>query len=74
VAKIMEDFGIRVQKSVFECLLDDKQFITMKKKVEKVMDFQVDSVRYYSLCALCREKIELSGAGFVLKEDQFIII
>ncbi|MBI1986843.1 MAG: CRISPR-associated endonuclease Cas2 [Nitrospinae bacterium] len=48
VAKELENFGrrVRVQKSVFECLLDERRFLDMKQRVEKLIDLEKDSVCY----------------------------
>ena len=38
VAKICEDYGQRVQNSVFECLVDPEQWTDFKNKLSKVID------------------------------------
>ncbi len=38
VAKQCVNHGQRVQKSVFECLLDPAQFTRLKNNLEKIMD------------------------------------
>lgn len=74
IAKTMENYGVRVQKSVFECILDEKQYLEMKQKVEKIMNFNLDAVRYYFICQRCRGRIELSGLGLIHEIDDLIII
>lgn len=54
VAKRMQDFGLRVQKSVFECWLSDARLDELKESVAKIVDEKEDDVRYYSLCEKCR--------------------
>ena len=49
LAKILCNFGRRVQKSVFECQLDDGRFLKMKESIEKEIDPQWDSVRIHAL-------------------------
>ena len=63
IAKVMEGFGVRVLYSVFECWISSKDFERMKLKVEKLMDPEEDKVRYYKLCANCREFVEHIGYG-----------
>ena len=73
VAKTILHFGSRVQKSVFECQIDDRQYLRMKERVEKEIDMEEDSVRYYFLCAKCVGNIQISGWGAV-REDEAVII
>ncbi len=73
LAKTLSDFGHRVQKSVFECDLDDRQYLRLKKKIEELIDWEDDSVRYYSLCGRCRGGVEVSGWG-VLREDEEVMV
>lgn len=49
VAKICERYGMRVQNSVFEVLVDAAQLVTLKSELEKVIDIAQDSVRFYRL-------------------------
>ena len=74
IAKAMKSYGDRVQKSVFECRIDDWQFLKMKQSLEKIMDMNEDSIRYYFLCKGCIERIEISGWGTVVEEDGLIIV
>jgi CRISPR-associated protein Cas2 len=49
VAKICQGFGQRVQKSVFECSLDDKQYARLEHQLTREIDKEVDSLRIYRL-------------------------
>ncbi|MCL4512674.1 MAG: CRISPR-associated endonuclease Cas2 [Candidatus Eremiobacteraeota bacterium] len=74
VAKLLLNYGKRVQKSVFECNLDEKQYLYLKEKIDSLIDMDVDSVRFYSLCQRCVEGIAISGWGTVSQnEDLFIV-
>lgn len=74
IAKTLKNFGERVQKSVFECRVDDQQFLRMKQNLEKIMDMNEDSVRYYFLCKGCIERIEICGWGTVVEDESLIIV
>ena len=76
VAKEMKNWGVRVQKSVFECLLSEANFLKMKKAIEKLIKKEEDSVRFYILCKKCVERIEYFGntPPPLKKEDGFEII
>ncbi len=54
IAAVMEGFGSRAQKSVFECWLDDAGLNRLQARIQKELDPNQDSVRYYPLCADCR--------------------
>lgn len=74
VARLMKNYGTRVQKSVFECEINENLFSEMKRKIEKVMDLSIDAVRYYFLCGKCRQRIEISGTGFITDKEDIIIV
>ncbi|MFW0861807.1 MAG: CRISPR-associated endonuclease Cas2 [Dethiobacter sp.] len=59
VGKILEGYGNRVQKSVFECDLTPKQIQRLKLRLMKVIQNPDDSLRYYCLCAQCVGRIEV---------------
>lgn len=59
VAKCCKDYGQRVQNSVFECMLDESQFIRMKSSLKKIIDEENDSIRIYKL-----------GKNYVTKIDR----
>ncbi|MFQ5792473.1 MAG: CRISPR-associated endonuclease Cas2, partial [Acidobacteriota bacterium] len=64
VAKILEDFGDRVQYSVFEMeLYGPEQCEQMCDRLTQAIDPQADGVRVYFLCQGCREKIAILGQG-----------
>jgi len=70
--KTLKGFGVRVQKSVFECAgLNEKKFLEMKDRLDGLIDRRTDSVRYYHLCRGCVEKVEWSGLGTGPEEKLF---
>ena len=54
IAVVMNLFGLRVQRSVFECWLTDGQFRCMLTQVRKIMKEDEDDIRFYHLCSSCR--------------------
>jgi len=66
VAKQCENYGQRVQNSVFECLVDGAQWATLRGKLEKLIDPQRDSLRYYFLGDEWRSRVVHVGAKPVL--------
>lgn len=49
VAKACERYGQRVQKSVFECQVDDMQFEALERKLLDEIDPETDNLRFYRL-------------------------
>lgn len=62
VAKVCEDYGQRVQKSVFECLVDPDQWVRLKNRLLKEVDLEEDSLRFYFLGKNWRVRVEHVGA------------
>jgi CRISPR-associated protein Cas2 len=62
VSKKCEDYGQRVQNSVFECIIDGAQLIQLKDKLLKIIDPEVDSLRFYYLGDRWRNRVEHIGA------------
>lgn len=61
VAKQCENFGQRVQNSVFECLLDPAQFAELKARLLDEVDTAEDSLRFYFLGAEWKRRVEHHG-------------
>ena len=61
VAKILENYGQRVQYSIFECLVDPAQWVALKMKLLKEINPNFDSLRFYSLGSKWKQKIEHIG-------------
>lgn len=61
VAKLCERYGIRVQNSVFEVLLDAAQLETLKAGLSAVIDTEHDSVRFYRLGNHYKNRVDTMG-------------
>lgn len=61
VAKICEKYGVRVQNSVFEVLVDAAELVVLKSLLSDVIDNENDSVRFYRLGNSYQHKIEVMG-------------
>ena len=62
VAKQCQNYGQRVQNSVFECLVEPAMFVQLKKRLENIIDKEKDSLRYYNLGNEWRSRVEHIGA------------
>ena len=56
----LKNFGRRVQYSVFECVLEAKDFSRLQTAVKRVIRDD-DHVRYYRLCEPCRQQVTALG-------------
>lgn len=74
VARAMMAYGERVQKSVFDCLVDERRLLEMRARVKELIDESVDSVRYYRLCSRCEHTIEVQGSGTVQEDEDIILV
>lgn len=63
VARACTDFGQRVQKSVFECIVDPEQWTRLKHRLIAEMDSEEDSLRFYFLGSNFRRRIEHHGVN-----------
>lgn len=61
VAKQCVNYGSRVQNSVFECVLDNAQYVLLKSILTDLIDESVDSLRFYNLGVKHKTKIEHVG-------------
>jgi CRISPR-associated protein Cas2 len=62
VAKACQDFGQRVQNSVFEIEVEPHQWTMLKARLELEIDPSADSLRYYFLGANWERRVEHVGA------------
>jgi CRISPR-associated protein Cas2 len=62
VAKICQNYGQRVQYSVFECLVDPAQWAVLRQKLTEEIDTAHDSLRFYFLGSNWRRRVEHVGA------------
>jgi CRISPR-associated protein Cas2 len=73
VAKILLDYGERVQYSVFEVVMVDK-LAEIKDRITPIVNEKEDSVRYYTICKGCESKIEVSGVKADLQTGETDVI
>ena len=59
VAKTCKNFGQRVQHSVFECLIDPVQYVSLKTELERIYDPEKDSLRFYRLGKNWENRVEI---------------
>ncbi|SEM46056.1 CRISPR-associated protein, Cas2 family [Syntrophus gentianae] len=70
VARILKDYGVRVQKSIFEVDVNGGVFTAMKKRIETVIVPAEDGVKYFPLCRKCAGTVEIIGQGVYTDPDE----
>lgn len=71
VAKVCEDFGVRVEYSVFECDLDEDDFSRLWEGLMNVIDEDEDSILAYRICGACVQRIQ--SMGDVVRPEKILI-
>ena len=66
VANTCQDYGQRVQKSVFECTVNDVTFHLMKSRLLDIIDEEQDSIRFYKLPEGRDKRVEEYGQSNVV--------
>ncbi|MDD6553447.1 MAG: CRISPR-associated endonuclease Cas2 [Prevotellaceae bacterium] len=61
VAKVCQNYGQRVQNSVFECVVDYSQYTKLKLELKAIMDESRDTIRLYNLGNNYSAKVETLG-------------
>lgn len=74
VAKECQNHAQRVQNSVFEANLDYSTFMKLKDKLEKIIDKNTDSLRFYYLGNNWEHRVEHIGAKETYNPEGVIII
>ena len=62
VARVCENYGQRVQNSVFECLVDPAQWTALKHRLLEEIKVEEDSLRFYFLGKNWNPRVEHVGA------------
>jgi CRISPR-associated protein Cas2 len=61
IAKICEDYGVRVQYSVFECRMEADKFDRFWNALLDTMDSSTDRLVAYKICVACARDIRSAG-------------
>jgi len=62
VARACQDYGQRVQNSVFEIEVDPAQWVGLKTRLEAIINPESDSLRYYFLGSNWQRRVDHVGA------------
>jgi len=74
IAKVCENFGQRVQYSVFECVVDPAQWTAFRDRLLKEYDEEKDSLRFYFMGKNWQRRVEHHGVGEVYDPENDALI
>jgi CRISPR-associated protein Cas2 len=61
VARACENYGVRVQKSVFECQVGQTEWVQLRARLLREINLEQDSLRFYHLDEAAKQRIEHHG-------------
>lgn len=73
VSKMCQNYGIRVQNSVFECKVDTAQYQSLKYELTEIINEEEDSLRFYRLSNNYQSKVEHIGAKEAINVEDSLI-
>ncbi len=74
ISKACVNYGIRVQKSVFECNVAPYQWEYLKSELLDIFKNDEDSLRFYFLGSNWKRKVEHHGLSTGFEHDEPMII
>lgn len=74
IARICENFGQRVQYSVFECVVNPAQWTRLRHSLLEAFDEERDSLRFYFLGKNWQRRVEQHGAGEAYDPETDVLI
>ena len=72
--KLLKNYAVPVQKSVFETFLDKTSFAKMMKKIEALMNPKEDSVRVYGMSRQVQKQVRIIGSPGMLVDPNYHFI
>ncbi|MDX2081408.1 MAG: CRISPR-associated endonuclease Cas2 [Terrimicrobiaceae bacterium] len=74
VARACSDYGIRVQKSVFECQVGQKEWVALRSRLLDEAKLEKDSLRFYFLDGAAITKTEHHGCAEPLDLNEPFVV
>lgn len=66
-------FGKWTQYSLFECFLDDKEYVMLRHRLESILNPQEDNVRFYHICHACQKQVETIGSPQPVEDKIYLL-
>ena len=73
LAHLLEGYGQRVQYSVFELWLTERELDRLQARLTDAVEAE-GTVRLYALCAACRERVQVFGQGERTEELGLLLV
>jgi CRISPR-associated protein Cas2 len=74
IAKQCQNYGQRVQNSVFECVIQPADWVVVKDKLVRTIDKEKDSLRFYYMGNNYKQKVEHVGVKEALDFEGVLIL
>jgi CRISPR-associated protein Cas2 len=72
--RFLKEFGLRTQKSVFECDIDEEAIRRIRSYCKDRLDLASDSVRIYRICSRCLNRVIISGQGLKVTQLDYLVV
>jgi CRISPR-associated protein Cas2 len=70
---ILKSYGQWMQYSLFECDLSKTEYAKLRSRLNKIINSETDSIRFYFLCGCCQNKVERIGGEAVRDDTVFFV-
>lgn len=75
VVKFLLNYGRRLQKSVFECHVTEKQAQEIIDGLGELIERREDKLRFWHICKDCLERVDVVGWGDIsFEDDEFWVV
>ena len=74
LARLLGNYGVRVQYSVFECEMSPPTLADLREALVDCYDPQTDRVRIYPLCATCMQNLIRLGTRELVEWEEPCLI
>lgn len=74
VAQACQDFGQRVQKSVFECVVNEMQYEEVVRRLIEIMEQKEDSLRVYRIVEPKDKYVQVYGVDTAIDFEEPLVL
>lgn len=74
VAMICLDYGVRIEKSVFECRIDNERLDELVRRLKEAVNRNEDHFVVYSVCQTCEDKVIDYGHAEHANLDETVLV
>jgi len=74
VAQVCKNYGQRVQKSVFECQVDEMKLEQLRRRLLKEVNLEMDNLRLYRITEPRDKRVEEYGSTKTMLFDEETLV